>query len=42
MRQQNVITFSSVKNKRVAHEIALGLDGTVCRDYESGSKEEIL
>lgn len=31
MRHQNVIVFSSGKNKRVAHEIALGLDGDVCR-----------
>ena len=31
MRQQNVIIFSSGKNKRVAHEIARGLDGGVCR-----------
>ena len=31
MRQQNVIIFSSGKNKRVAHEIARGLAGDVCR-----------
>ena len=31
MRQQNVIIFSSGKNKRVAHEIARGLDGDVCK-----------
>ena len=31
MRKQNVIVFSSGKNKRVAHEIARGLDGDVCR-----------
>lgn len=31
MRQQNVIVFSSGKNKRVAHEIARGLGGDVCR-----------
>ncbi len=31
MRQQNVIVFSSGKNKRVAHEIARGLDCGVCR-----------
>ena len=31
MRQQNVIVFSSGKNKRVAHEIARGLDGDVCK-----------
>ena len=31
MRQQNVIIFSSGKNKCVAHEIARGLDGGVCR-----------
>ena len=31
MRQQNVIIFSSGKNKSVAHEIARGLDGDVCR-----------
>ena len=31
MRRQNVIIFSSGKNKRVAHEIARGLDGDVCR-----------
>lgn len=31
MRQQNVIIFSSGKNKRVAHEIAWGLDGGVCK-----------
>ena len=30
MRQQNIIVFSSGKNKHVAHEIALGLDGVVC------------
>ena len=30
MRRQNVIVFSSGKNKRVAHEIARGLDGDVC------------
>lgn len=30
MRQQNVIIFSSGKNKYVAHEIARGLDGVVC------------
>ena len=31
MRLQNVIIFSSGKNKRVAHEIARGLDGDVCK-----------
>ena len=31
MRQQNVIIFSSGKNKRVAHEIARRLDSDVCR-----------
>ena len=31
MRSQNVIIFSSGKNKRVAHEIARGLDGAVCK-----------
>ena len=31
MRQQNVIIFSSGKNRHVAHEIARGLDGEVCR-----------
>ena len=31
MRQQNVIVFSSGKNKRVAHEIARGLDCETCR-----------
>ena len=31
MRRQNVIVFSSGKNKRVAHEIAQGLDCGVCR-----------
>ena len=31
MRQQNGIIFSSGKNKRVAHEIARGLDGGVCK-----------
>ena len=31
MRQQNVIIFSSRKNKRVAHEIARGLAGDICR-----------
>ena len=31
MRQQNVIVFSSGKNKRVAHEVARGLDCGVCR-----------
>lgn len=31
MRQQNVIVFSSGKNKCVAHEIARGLDCCVCR-----------
>ncbi len=31
MRQQNVIIFSSGKNKCVAHEIARGLDGDVCK-----------
>ena len=31
MRQQNVIVFSSGKNKGVAHEIARGLGGDVCR-----------
>lgn len=31
MRRQNVIIFSSGKNKRVAHEIARGLEGDVCR-----------
>ena len=30
MRHQNIIIFSSGKNKRVAHEIARGLDGDVC------------
>lgn len=30
MRQQNIIIFSSGKNKHVAHEIARGLDGVVC------------
>lgn len=31
MRQQNVIIFSSGKNKCVAHAIAWGLDGGVCK-----------
>ena len=31
MRQQNVIIFSSGKNKHIAHEIARGLDGDVCK-----------
>ncbi len=31
MRQQNVIMFSAGKNKCVAHEIARGLDGGVCK-----------
>ncbi len=31
MRSQNVIIFSSGKNKNVAHEIARGLDGGVCK-----------
>lgn len=31
MRSQNVIIFSSGKNKCVAHEIARGLDGDVCK-----------
>ena len=31
MRQQNVIVFSSGKNKRVAHGIARWLDGGVCK-----------
>ena len=31
MRSQNVIVFSSGKNKRVAHEIARGLDGDACK-----------
>ena len=31
MRKQNIIIFSSGKNKRVVHEIARGLDGDVCR-----------
>lgn len=31
MRQQNIIVFSSGKNKHVAHEIAQGLDGEVCK-----------
>ena len=31
MRQQNVIVFSSGKNKRFAHEIARGLDCETCR-----------
>ena len=31
MRRQNVIVFSSGKNKRIAHEIAQGLDCSVCR-----------
>ncbi len=32
MRCQNVIIFSSGKNKRVAHEIARGLDGEVGKE----------
>ena len=31
MRRQNIIVFSSGKNKHVAHEIAQGLDGEVCK-----------
>ena len=31
MRRQNVIRAPSGKNKRVAHEIARGLDGSVCK-----------
>lgn len=31
MRQQNVIVFSSGRNKRIAHEISRGLDSAVCR-----------
>lgn len=31
MHRQNVIVFSSEKNKRGTHEIARGLDGGVCR-----------
>ena len=31
MRRQNVIVFSSGRNKQIAHEIARGLDNHVCR-----------
>ena len=31
MRSQNVIVFSSRENNCVAHEIARGFDGDVCR-----------
>ena len=31
MRQQNVVVFISGKSKRIAHEIARGLDGGVCK-----------
>ena len=31
MRQQNVIVFSSGKNKRVAHVIVRGLDESICK-----------
>ncbi len=39
MRQQNVIILSSGKNKRVAHEIAQGLDDGVCRAVVWDAKE---
>ena len=41
MRQQNVIVFSSGKNKRVAHEIARGLDCGVCKADDAIEKDHL-
>ena len=42
MRRQNVIIFSSGKNKCVAHEIARGLDGDVCRAVLRKEEKKIM
>ena len=39
MRQQNVIVFSSGKNKRVAHVIVRGLECGVCKATVCGAGE---